>query len=480
MTQNVVIDNKEYTPEELATLAKAGVLNVGQKHDTSSTTPNNVPLNGPFPNSTTTFGTFSGAGYRPGIWNATPRVRSFADAIPMFRSEFYNELIEVATGVTAGTGNNQTAACSVGPKPGALKSARITAPFGMIHMSTNIFDITQVGMRRNRADIDRELFNQALTMNNWLPNVPGIQGDGGYWTALRAELYALGIELERNISRVHFTGVSGTSDNTYRGVATQWNGLDQLIREGWTDATSGVAVPALDAEVVSFNAAIDGGLDGFSRTVIAAFTDTYFGQVDMLRRLGITPEFALVMRPDLFRALAAVWSCGYSVTRCVSSAAGQPLVRDAVSTRAEYESILAGQYLPMDGVNVPVLLDDTITRETLGNGHYKSDVYGVALRGNGRPVVYGEFFDMGNPQAMEVANFLSTGASQVLNGGLYRAFRRETGGCLEFDFVARPRLITDAPFAHFRIDDLQYRSYYDQRDAIPGQSFYVNGGHSYR
>src|SRR5204863_7384450 len=139
--------------------------------------------------------------------------------------------------------------------------------------------------------------------------------------------------------------------------------------------------------------AADAGTDGFSRTVVGALIDTYYSMIDYLNRIGVSPDYALVMRPDMFRALAAVWSCSYSTTRCTSSSAGIPLVRDAVSIRNEYENMLTGMYLPMEGANVPVIVDDSIPRETLGNGYYKADIYGVALRGNGRPVLYGEFFD---------------------------------------------------------------------------------------
>ncbi len=482
MVANIQIGGKDYTPDELLTLAKAGVLNVGQKHDVSSTTPTATPLVGPFPGNNAQYGPFGATGTvsRPGMWNATARVRSIGDYIPLFKSLNQNEVIDVATGVTAGSGNNVTSACAVGPKPGQLKGARIAATFGIIHASTKIFDVTQAGMRRNYGDDqEKQFFNSIASMNRWLPQVPGIDGNTTFTSLLRSAMLELGIELERNVSQVHFVGVAGTSNNTYRGVATQWDGLDRLIRTGWTDI-GGTTTPALDAAVVSFNANADGGTDSASRTIVGALIDTYFAQIDYLRRIGITAEFALVMRPDLFRALAAVWSCSYATTRCTSSSAGLPLTRDAVSIQAEYERIMSSMSLPMEGEYVQVILDDTIARDTLGNGYFKSDIYGVALRGNGRPVLYGEYFDMANSMAEELANYAGGADMDTANDGMYRVFRYQTGGCLEFDFYARPRLITDAPFMHFRVDDLFYRAAYNQHDAQPGASYYYNGGTTYR
>lgn len=478
------VDNKEveFSEAELSVLAKAGMLNIGAKHDTSSATPSAAPLHGPYPGAPTQFGLWSQPGGRTGVWNATPRTRSFAGRIPMFGSVIQQELIDIATGVTVGTGNNQTSACIVGPKPGQLKAMRIAATFGIIHESTKIFDVTQAGMRRNRADVDREFYNSARTENNWIPDVPGIDGQGSINSVMRGEMLALGVDLERNISQVHFLGAAGTEDNTYRGVARQWNGLDAIIKTGYADSVTQQAAPAADSTVVAFNAEADGGTDASNRTLIAALIDTYYSVEEYLSRIGISAEFVLVMRPDLFRAIAQIWSCSYATTRCLSTNAGQPLMRDAVSIRAEYENILNGRYLPMEGRNVEVLLDDSIPRDTLGNGHFKSDIYGVALRGNGRAVLYGEFFDMNNPEAMEVVNFagMNDATTTTLNGGLYRVFKRVTGGCVEYDFFARPRLIHDAPFMNFRLDDIRYKSAFDQHDARPGDSYYENGGVTHR
>jgi hypothetical protein len=472
------IGGKEFSEEQAQALFDLGLL--GQKHDTSSATPSATPTHGPWPGNNTQFGIFSGAGVRPGMWNATTRVRSIAQYIPMYRSEFMNELIDVATGVTSGTGTNQTSACVVGPKPGQLKKAQITAAFGIIHASTKIFDVTQAGMRRNRADVDREAYNQATFTNPWLPNVPGLDGAGALNNVLRSEMFSLGVMLERSTSQVHFTGVAGTEDNTYLGVARQWNGLDALVKTGWTDSVSGNAVLALDSTVSNFNAAIAGGTDVFSRGIVANIVDTYYGNVDRMRALGIDPVYVLVMRPDMFRALAAVWACSYGTDRCYNATDAKPMLRTADQVQRNYEEIMTNMYLPLDGDNIRVVIDDAIPRQTIGNNYFVSDVYGIALTGNGIPVLYGEYFPMDNPEAMEIVEFTgSSSETTTLNNGMYRVFKRTTGGCYEYDLFARVRMITNAPFMHFRIDNLFYRADYKLVDPIPGFSGYINGGNTY-
>lgn len=477
----IKIAGKEYNETEIETLAKAGVLNIGEKHDTSSTTPSAQALHGPFPGNANQYGVFTSPGVRPGMFSANARVESIGKYIPMARSEYLNEIIEIMTGVTAGSGTNSTSACGTAPKAGDLKTCQQTYTFGIIHIGTRVDDITQIGLKKNRADVPREFYNMAMLDNPWLPNVPGIDGLTTSTSRLRAAMYTLGVEMERNISPVHFVGTAGTENNTYRGVARQWNGLDNLIKTGYTDAVTGLACPRADSVVTSFNAAIS-GTDALGRDIVEATTDTLFSVQELARKLSLSgTSWALVMRPDLFRALTEKWACSYATYRC-SGSATETVNLDGLSIYNTRVDMFNNRYLLVEGERVPVILDDSITRETLGNNHYKSDVYGVALSWAGRPLLFAEHFPMDNGEAEEFASAfgLSGDETTTVNNGLFRVFKRVTKGCYEYDFFARVRLILDAPFLSFRVDDLQYNSYYNQVDPIPGTSYYANGGVSYR
>jgi len=126
-------------------------------------------------------------------------------------------------------------------------------------------------------------------------------------------------------------------------------------------------------------------------------------------------------------------------------------------------------------------MDDSIGGETLGRNYYTSDIYGVALNWGGRPLVYTEFFDMNNSDAQDLANAIGgADESTVINNGMYRVFKKNQGGCYQYQFFARPRLMLDAPFVHFRVDDVFYNNYAKTRDPRPGMSLYQDGGVSYR
>lgn len=469
--------NKLYSLDELKAL---GLIQTGAKNDPSSTTPSAQALYGPNPGNNNQAGVFSGAGVRPGMYDATTRARTFASAVPLYPTDVYNELIEIQTGVTEGAGNNTTSACGDAPEPGQLKVARQSYLFGVVHIETKVHDITQAGMRQTRASVDRELFNTAATVNPWLPSIEGVDGTDRASSELRAALYAVGIELERNIGQVHFVGVGGTESNTYRGVARQWAGLDALIKTGYTDSVSGLAAPAMDSVVETFNAVITGN-DSFGRNIVEATTDAWFAANDRARQVSaVTPDYALVMRPDLFRTMTEQWASAYTTYRA-DGAQYAEVTRDGFALQQMRIDMMNGRYLLIDGVRVPVILDDSIARETLGNNYYKSDVYGVALRWGSRPLLYTEFFDMGNADAQDIANAIG-GAddSRVINNGMYRVFKKNQGGCYQFSFFARPRLVMDAPFVHFRLDDVFYNHFAKTRDPRPGMSNYNDGGISYR
>lgn len=475
---------KTYTLAQLKEMRElVDALGLGEKHDSPSTTATAQALHGVFPGNSNQQGLFSNPGVRPGMFDATPQPRSFSSRIPVLPNPVLNEKVEIITGVTAGSGNNVTGACAVGPNGGLFKTCQQLSVYGEMHMSTRIDDITKMGQQLTRADLPREVYNTAVNEMALMPNVPGIDGTGRIQSRLRAAFYTTFTELARNKGQADFKGVAGTADNTYRGVSIQWNGMDALIKTGYTDAINGVACPAADSIVETFNVAIDGGTDSNGRNIVQAVTDAYYASVDRGEQLGITDvQRIIVMRHDAFRALVDVWSCVYAVSYCQSTAAGQPVTRDATATADLRNGMYTGRYLLIDGVPVPVAFDDSIERLTVGNNYYLSDIYIPAVSWAGRPLLYGEYFPLNNADASEFANFVGGDGmdTMTLNDGLWRVFKYVTGGCLTYDFYGKYRLMLDAPFLSARVDNLLYKSYAKTRDAVPGQSLYANGGTTHR
>lgn len=473
------INGVEYTETELKALAKAGVLQIGQKHDPASTTLTATPLNGPFHGNSAQYGPFSYPGVRPGRFNATQRPIGISSAIPFKKSDLVNEIVEIVTGVTDGSGNNATGFCGNPPAYGQLKTCQQAYTFGAIYAKTQLNDLTQIGQRRNRADIPGEIYNDAATDNPFLPQIPGVTGIGNSLSQLQNEFYTFGIGLERAVSQVNWLGTAGTQNSTYRGIMTQWAGLDNQIKTGYVDAVAQVACPAADSVVASFNAAIT-GTDANSLDFVEAAHDVYYAVTQRAMRVGLAWNGVIVMRPEHFKRAVDVWACAYATYRCKNASdTGNPINRDGMQVQALRIGMLQGSYLMFDGVNVPVIQDDGILREVVANGTYKSDMYFVPLSANGIPTLYVDYFDMGNQYAQEFASFTGDD-TRVINNGLYRVAKRTTGFCVEYLFGAKVRLILEAPFLAGRLDDTQYTYFAKTRDAFPGQSLYQDGGLTYR
>ncbi len=473
----IKIGDQDFSDIELKALAKAGVLQIGQKHDPASTTLTAGPLHGVFHGNSNQFGIFSSAGVNPRRFNATQRPRSMLPVIPFQKSDLINEIREIVTGVTAGSGNNATTFCGNPPAYGQLKTCQQTFSFGELYFKTQLNDLTKIGQRRNRADIPADIINDAVANNPFLPQVPGVSGISDTMSQLQNEFYTAGIGAEREVSQVHWVGTAGTQNNTYRGVMTQWLGLDGQIKTGYTDAVNGLACPAADSVVQSFNVDI-GGTDANSLDFVEALTDVYRAVTERARAVGLDWRGAIVMRYEQFVRATDVWACAYSTYRCTGAQYAEQNT-DAMQTQALRIQMMRGQYLLIDGEEVPVIFDEGIPRETLANNTYKSDIYVVPFSLSGVPTLYYDFFDMNNGYSREFASFAGE-ETRTINGGLYLVGKRTTPFCVEYHFAAKVRLILEAPFAAGRLDDVWFTYLAKTREANPSASLYQDGGTTYR
>src|SRR5574342_521656 len=167
----IKIGNKQYDERELETLAKAGVLDIVQKHDPASTTLDATPLHGPWPGSTTQFGPFSQPGVRPERLSTLVRARSLAQLLTPRPSDLNTEILQVMTGQTAGAGSNATTFCGDPPTPGQLKVCAQTYGWGKFYMKTRLNAVPEIGQRRNRADVAGTILNAGPSDFPFMPSI---------------------------------------------------------------------------------------------------------------------------------------------------------------------------------------------------------------------------------------------------------------------------------------------------------------------
>jgi len=478
----IKIKDKEYNETELAVLAKAGVLQIGQKNDPASTTLTAAPLHGPFQGNANQFGIFSDGTVRPGRFSTLSRPDMLIGNLSLVKSELTNEIIEVMTGQLADAGTNATGFCGNPPTVGNLKTCRQTFSWGDYYIKSDLTAAALTGQRRNYADVPAEILNLGPRPNNFFPDVMYRLDDTR--SELRHQLFRVGVSLERQTEQVLIQGTAGVANNTYTGWFTQFRGLDGQVATGKTDSVSGLLCEALDSTVISFNTNVDGTIgDGSSRTIVEVITDMVRGKWLTADRLGFGRQnitWAFIMRYEAFSQICDVWACQYNTYRCVGSGAGQPVTREGADAQQLRLQMRNGQYLLVDGMQVPVIFSEGIPQQTLGNNYYKSDVFFGALDWSGMPLATLEYFPLDNTYTTEYFNAFGINKVDTLNNGLFIHGVRDTGLCLEHHFQSRMRLVLETPFLWGRIDDIWVRFFEPIRNALPGASNYVDGGASYR
>jgi hypothetical protein len=469
----IVINGKEFSDAEIAALAKAGVLSVGAKNDPASTTATGNPLHGTNQAGLgNVFGAFSNPGVRPEMWSALPRARSFLRLASMEAASNDNERIEVLTGQTADSGTNAAGFCGNPPSVGNLKVAQQLFTWGDYYVRTELNALAQTGSTKDRADMARRILNAGQIDNPFIPEL-ALRLDNTQ-SALQHEFYKLGVSMERQTELVSVRGSAGTKNSTYLGWFTQFAGLDNQITTGKTDVITGVAAPALDSAVITFNASISGnGANGLD--IVENITAMVRGLQDRASSVGINASHAIVMRKDAFYAIADVWACAYATYQCDGSSTS-PNQRDGLIIQNLRNDMLNGRFLLVSGQQIPVVFSDGILQENTANNTYKSDIYVVAYEADGVPLLRLQYFDMGNSYINEFANAFGLDDVAVLNNGLFIVGKRSTGLCIEWHIQARMRMILDAPFLSGRVDDAIYTLVDPIAEAIPGVSNYRNGG----
>jgi hypothetical protein len=476
----VILNGVEFTEKQISEMSKAGLLNIGQKNDPSSATPTaSGVLQGQSFTNANQYGPFSNPGVRPDRFSALQRPRSMASLLRPTRSEYGNEIVSIMTGQTVGVANNQTDWCAPGALAGVLKACQQTYAFGNMKMATRIVPIQEVGQLRNRADIPGEIINRPPRENPFIPTRMWELSDTR--SQLQYELFTLGVQIERSFETELWRGVAGTNTSII-GWWKDFAGLDSLVKTGYVDSITGVACPAADSIVISWNA--DAGATVSSSNIVQSFADQWYAVNDTARQVGLSGvEFAFVMRAEMFRALTEVWSCQYLTYRCQSSNAGQPIQITGDETNRLRLEMQNGQYLLIDGTPVPVIFSDGIQLERLGAATpnvLRADAYLLPISWNGRPLIRPEYHDMGNVYAREFASIVYPSA-EFLNDGMYLLTKREAGGCVELEISMKMRIFLETPFLAVRWDDISFSYGAQSRAADPGTTWmHKNGGVTYR
>lgn len=416
----VTINGKSFDASELEALAKAGVLQIGQKNDPLSMTINSQPPYGPYQDGSGRSGVFSVPGIRPELFSAFQRPFSLARILGVRLSDIANEKIGIMTGITDAEGTNPSDFCGQPPVAGQFKLCKQNYIWGNQFWKTRLNNVADAGERVDYADTAKRIEQLAMTENPLIPGVlTSIDISNRAGLLLANELFQLGVAIERSLERVLVQGNQTQAPAaTETGWIREFAGLEQQIITGRVDMDTGIACPGADSTVISWGTGIDASVGG--RTFVEMLTDLVFEKKLEGERMGFEGlQFVWVMSSKLFRALTYIWACQYWTYRCQASASNLNYTEGPEVRRLQLE-MYQGRYLLVDDVAIPVVFSDGI-RSTRASATVWTDdnMFLLPVSWAGGRLLNLQYKNMANEDAMSFGNFGGGNDVWTINNGMY-------------------------------------------------------------
>lgn len=466
-------------------------ISIGAKHNPGSTTPGQA-IHG-------STGLFSEPGLEQDMFSTviTP-MQGLASALPVQPQGssrpadpqyggFDAPLFGVITGVTdEGDVTEPTDYCDDQPEGGLLELCILTAPYGRIGRGFKI-QLDEVGRLVNRGEqTDLQVLNPLLNTPNpfsYPSNIPNGAG-GALMNELNARMIVAATQLQRKVAPIIWQG----NPNLTQGQSgyQEFTGMETLVNTGKV-SIDGIACPAADSHILNFDFEL---INGAGRDIARYLDNAIYYATDQAQKMALDPvTFAFVMREDQFEELTRFYAVRYyqqvlaaTLGDAGASQGGRYLLNGTEMTDMR-EQMRQGQFLPVRGQRIPVLIDNSIpeknstTNAELAAGQFAADIYCVPMTVmGGRPVLYWEFFNQANGQANQLVNFMQDPFVRWTDGGIFEWRYRQRNGCYEADFTMRPRIILRTPFLATRIQDVSYEPLTHSKQWEPDSDYFFAGG----
>lgn len=429
-------------------------------------------------------GTFSTPGLDRDVISTHVRPYGLAEKLPLFPSVMEDPRFGALTGVSDDIGSEPSNPCDNAPS-GYIKACNLTAQFGRVHRDTETIEMDKVMLRVNRGDFTD------LVLHGF--RLGGQEVSGGMYPSnfspndviniiTASQMVGVGERIFRLLNKHFWQG--NPANNNAGGGYKEMPGLDQQIATAQVDADSGTLCPSLDSDVKNFNY---NALSGGSLNIVTYLSSLEYFLTDLAERTGLNPvEWALVMRPQLFYELSAVWPCQYNTNRCGPGAGDTATVFiDSRENVAERDAIRNGKYLDINGRRYNVVLDSGINElnnandANLAAGEYASSIYFVPLRISGNfPVLYREHVDY--RRADSDIKFLRGKERFWTDDGVFSWALEDQKWCYKLSAKTEQRVVLRTPQLAGRLDNVKYSPLQHLRESDPDSPYWVNGGVSVR
>jgi hypothetical protein len=448
------------------------------KHDPESVAPSRAGfLHGPG-------GLLTYPGVDPAVTNAViGTLPGIINTLPTSASRFGTPVFETITGISEPGGEEKDEPCDDALVGGVISGCKHTFPFGRLERRTRQVEINQLGLLNDRAEPqDLRLIGGASLTTPWLDSTFG-------QNAMNSEIDRLfferAVSFNRALSQMSWSG--NPVHNTPGGGYKEFAGIELLLSKttGWADAETGVDCIATAPDIKEFNCArLDANDNGAA--LVRALTYMVRQTRTIAERTGLMPvNWAFAMRPNLFYEVTNIWPCAYLTNVCSTNDSYTYNIE--LSAQAEMrDSMRTGRYLLVDGVRIPVILDDLIPERTQGDdgrvtsGCFCSDIYLLPFSVlGGRAVLYLEHFDYSNRELAAAAGNPMAGYSVTANGAFLETASKKNW-CIQWQAKIEPRLILKTPQLAGKLQNVQYCPLQVPPHPFPDDPYYRNGGETSR
>lgn len=418
-------------------------------------------------------GIFSSAALERDIITAHVRPRGIGSVLPAFPSVTEDPRFGSITGFTNVVGSQPATICADAPVA-YMKGCNLTALFGLTRFDTNTIDIYHTMLKLNRGDPgDLILRGSVLGMTGLGPG--GLNEAQIINILTESEMVTAAVSAERKMSKDMFQGT--VAGGTFPGI-------DAQVVTGIKDADSGVTCPALDSDVKDFAFDMVGGT---GRSIVDYLSMLEFYLRTNAVTMGLDPAtWVVVMRPELWFELSAIWPCQYLANRCTapSSATNIAVMNDETNVNMR-DAMRNGSYIDINGNRYPVIVDTGIFEYNNTNaaqclpGQYASSVYFLPLTIQGNfPVLYREYIDYSRASLDE--RVLGGLPTFWTDSGMYGWAIEAVKWCYKLALRTEQRVILRTPQLAGKIQRVKYTPLQHLRDVQPDGPYFADGGVSTR
>lgn len=416
-------------------------------------------------------GIFALAGMERVVISAHLSPQGLASYLPVYPSDVDDPRYGILTGFSDTSGAEPAQPCDDAPK-GYMKGGTLTAAWGRVARQTQTIEIDTLLHETRGATRNLQLLN-----NGFDDTYTGIGKDQNFLSnVVQSEMVGVGVQLERKLARMTWTGTPAASNAG--GGYKEFPGLDAQIATGQKDAETGALMTAADSVIVNFGDA----LDSTTKDIVDSISGVENYLYNYADRVGLSPvTWAIVMRPELWFELSAIWPCRYLTDRCGNAAGtGVITINDDGNVRMRDE-MRSGSYLLVNGRRYTVITDDGIA-ETGSAGSYTSSIYFVPLRARGSfPVTYFETIDY--RRVAPLMSALGQGQNSVpfwTENGRVLWVASWNKWCFDLQAKIEPRVILRAPQLAAKIQGITYSPFMHYASPFPDSPYFRDGGVSLR